>query len=433
MVKRQTILIVDDDPHITRRWAKEFAQNTNLKPVEATSLRNAWEIMASRGYDIDAVIADLFFDADSQDPAHDLYDGIDLLRFINLRHPSIPLFVISASADMANYKSKAASLKVPVNEYFDKLMTADPREPAWKKIERQLFDDNVTASFQTPPAILEKLRTQRCIAFVGAGFSAVVGMPSWASLLRSLLEFARRHNRDSRTASQCEDAINNEEFGVAASVIKDLLEDSEILELIHVLYGRQVLNRAPIDLRGRMLRRMDALAHISWSGIITTNYDNLIEIAISQGSGSWTVAEDHSRQLGTILAQPDMSERFFVKLHGSLSSSNFVLSTRDYNDVYLKSRKISNFLKAIMLKYHLVFIGCSLEDHVIDIRKQLAADYDGNIPMSYALMPATRRNVLRSATLRKESAIDIIFYPDGKFDCVDKFLIECSVSCSMAP
>jgi len=36
------------------------------------------------------------------------------------------------------------------------------------------------------PRLLEDIRAGSCVAFVGAGFSAAAGLPSWPSLLRTL-------------------------------------------------------------------------------------------------------------------------------------------------------------------------------------------------------------------------------------------------------
>jgi hypothetical protein len=421
------VLIVDDDPNVTRRWAKEFVTSTSLRPVQANTLKDARNILFSDTVSIDALVVDLFFGAGADDPEFGLFDGVDFLNYVNLSGLKLPMFVISASSEMMDYKDKAAKLRLPIVEFFDKLVAGDRRDPAWNRIERLVIEGSNLEEFSVPPAIIQRLLAGKCVAFVGAGFSALVGMPSWDGLLRTLLDFSRRHNRDLLQIRQCQDAIENDEYGIAANIIHELLESSEIFEVLQRSFGQHVMNRVPPELRQRMEVRLQSLLRGPWSGIITTNYDGLLESAFERWTdGCWRVAEDHSRQLGTILLQPDQAEKFFVKIHGSLSISNFVLSTQEYNEVYLRSNKISNFLKAVMMKYHLVFIGCSLEDHILDIRRQLALDYDGNIPMSYAIVPESRRNLRRAPNLRKEYAIDCIFYPEGQHQCLDHFLAETS-------
>ncbi len=46
----------------------------------------------------------------------------------------------------------------------------------------------------TPEALVHACAGRECVLYVGAGFSALMGMPLWGSLVRSLLDWARSKN-----------------------------------------------------------------------------------------------------------------------------------------------------------------------------------------------------------------------------------------------
>ena len=49
-----------------------------------------------------------------------------------------------------------------------------------------------------------------------------------------------------------------------------------------------------------------------------------------------------------------------------------------------------------MLRYHIVFVGCSLEDEILRIRRKLCFDFSSRIPTAYALLPESENNVAES-------------------------------------
>jgi hypothetical protein len=63
-----------------------------------------------------------------------------------------------------------------------------------------------------------------------------------------------------------------------------------------------------------------------------------------------------------------------------------------------------------MLQYHLVFIGCSLEDEIIRIRRKLVADFRSSIPTAYAILPKSPLNEARSRFLASAALIEPIWY-----------------------
>ena len=266
------------------------------------------------------------------------------------------------------------------------------------------------------------------VAFVGAGFSRPAGMPNWEELLRALLNRSKRFQKNDQDIANCEQCINEGDFAIAASYLRRLLPQVEIDQVTHRLFGAARLDQLEEGTRARMIERMQNLVEAPWAGIVTTNYDTLIERGFElQEMRRAVIAHDHNTQLGTALYRSAEEDIFFVKIHGSLPHTRIVLSSEEYDQVYIASPKIHNFLYAVMLSYSLIFIGASIESEILAIRRRLCVDFAGNVPSAYALLPASTKNRRREAWLSDLARIDTIFYEDGDHGAVDNFLTQCAL------
>jgi len=279
-------------------------------------------------------------------------------------------------------------------------------------------------------ALRQRLRRRQCVAFIGAGFSMPCGMPNWSGLIERLLKDAADglvvgSRKDSLKA--CRQAVRERNFSMAASLLRKLMTPGDFDEAVRKQFGLHVLQQASLDIQRRMNARMKSLVGAPWAGVLTTNYDELIEHAIGRWSNNEVVkALGDDPRLGSILSGAPPAGMFFVKIHGSISGSRVVLSTDEYDRTYINTPQMISFLTALMLRYHPVFIGCSLEDEILRIRRKLNYDFFGQIPTAYALLPGNERNRHRTAWLREEAQIDSVFYPedDKEHIAVDRFLKE---------
>jgi hypothetical protein len=133
-------------------------------------------------------------------------------------------------------------------------------------------------------------------------------------------------------------------------------------------------------------------------------------------------------RLGAVLSA---SALFFVKIHGSINAGNIVFGTEDYDRTYVTTPQMSSFLTALMLRYHLVFIGCSLEDELLRLRRKLSFDFKGQIPTAYALLSGDDHNRHRETWLREHAQIETVLYSqlDRSHVSVDQFLRQ-AAACS---
>lgn len=267
---------------------------------------------------------------------------------------------------------------------------------------------------QLPPIMNDLMFQRSCVAYVGAGFSMAGGMPGWRGLLDNLIDHGSQWLPEENLA-HVREAVKSGDLPMAASLLRTMLSAAQINDCLNYTFGTSAFQRANSAQRKHMGERMEMLVRAGWAGIVTTNYDRLIEHALWKlTKGAEWLADvqidgDASRFCEVLVGAREYRV-FYVKLHGSITGAQVVLSTEEYDEVYLRSPQVSTFLQALMLQYHIVFIGCSLEDEVVRIRRKLTADFKGLIPTAYAIMPKNARNEARSRFLKGAASIEPIWY-----------------------
>jgi hypothetical protein len=259
-----------------------------------------------------------------------------------------------------------------------------------------------------------------------------LGMPGWSGLLKSLVGLAESSNPNPETEqklSMCRAGIDAGEFELVASLIRSLLHKSDIMEHVSDLYGDHNWKKASQAKRKNMERRLKCLLALPWRGIVTTNYDTLIEYGQNLYGRTRTQALLGSgSRLGVVLAQSQADTMFFVKIHGSINLDHVVLSTEEYNELYFKPH-INRFLSALMMSYSILFIGSSLEDQLIQMRRTLTAEFEGNLPLAYAILFRSDKNVRRERWLCDIARIQPLFYDDPEHLGVDNYLMQLQIEC----
>ena len=240
------------------------------------------------------------------------------------------------------------------------------------------------------------------------------GMPGWYGLLEKLIEEAESavtSVEQAATLKFANDSLVSGQFMLAVSLIRQVLNESEIDAEISRIFSRENLYRSTKRRQKIMIDRIVHLVNGPWRGICTTNYDDLIEFGLEKytnGIYDQTNSSDHS--FGTILCKPAFSRRFFVKIHGSVRGGGYVLGTEEYDRVYLTNPQVTAFLTATMLNYNLVFLGCSVEDEILRLRRRLCHDFGGRIPTAYAILPESGQNLARRQWLSDQAKIVSVLY-----------------------
>ena len=141
--------------------------------------------------------------------------------------------------------------------------------------------------------LLEFLRQEEAVLFVGSGISQWSGLPSWSQLLGSLL--ARCHELGGSTGS-ARAALDRDDLLTAASELCAQMSASEIAAVF-----RRVLRFGQAE--PQEIHRL--IFSLGIHRFITTNYDDLLEHQAAQSSLSVPFLSVTNRQL----AEPPTSKR----------------------------------------------------------------------------------------------------------------------------
>lgn len=197
------------------------------------------------------------------------------------------------------------------------------------------------AGMPVPAGLLEALRQDRCVIFIGAGLSAGAGMPDWKALVRQLSDAMGLPRRDNGDVDHYLDLAQwfVENHGAAA-----------LSDIIATLFGG---DRSRPTLAHYLL--MSLPVHV----VITTNYDTLIERTLRA----------LRRHPITIVEQKDVARTArsegvcVVKFHGDAATGKGIVLSRDDYDAFFRTRPaMALLLEGLLLNQTFLFVGYGLKD-----------------------------------------------------------------------
>src|SRR5262249_44284542 len=129
-----------------------------------------------------------------------------------------------------------------------------------------------------------------------------------------------------------------------------------------------------------------AIAKTTYRGVITTNFDRLLETVFTQVRG-WAPNDFTPEAVEALAAALYNPEPFIFKLHGSITTAqSIVLTSGDYDRLILLNPHVRAFLQAIFLNYTLLFVGYSIRDPDFQlVLRELTLIFEGYTPTHYAL------------------------------------------------
>jgi len=304
-----------------------------------------------------------------------------------------------------NTISEAARLRKPLHSiqmcyrYGQQL----DQRPDSRVVGRLLMRKQVPVPIHPPQSLVDAVLRKKCVVFVGAGLSAPAGLPTWPTLLQTMLDAAP--------------LSPDEKQGLEA-----LLHRGELLlvaEELHEHLGEGPFRnrlRAQISKPGR--QPTDAhrlLASIPFVAALTTNYDTLLEAAYSQIHG----VQPHSftHQDSGELADALRDDRFYLlKLHGDVNRANTMILTRaDYRRIMHNNPAYRYHLSSIFSSKAVLFLGFSLTDPdllmLLDENAAVLRDYVGT---HHAVVSTDDPGGIMAGRLRRDYGIVLHRYtPSG--------------------
>lgn len=206
-----------------------------------------------------------------------------------------------------------------------------------------------------PEHLVNQIRAGNVIAFIGAGFTAPAGLPTWPGLIEAVAK---------RLPGTCRPSLVNEIINLVKRASADSLDqaaqmlEDELGAQLFSSYIAEILK--PKDLLPQqMLNRLRLLKNIPFKAVLTTNVDTVIEGGVSNFHPDATAIREE------ILRGPAKkfteqlkfcsSESLGVpvlQLHGSVTDPKHMVFTRKgYRDLLHGSESYLNFIRSVMSSY----------------------------------------------------------------------------------
>ncbi|MGQ0714553.1 MAG: SIR2 family protein [Gemmatimonadaceae bacterium] len=254
----------------------------------------------------------------------------------------------------------------------------------------------------------------KAVALVGAGFSARVGYPGWDSLLEAMEQRLSRVREkvDSTHKGTTQHLPSNlkrfDDVLWRGEEYRDRLGETEYFAMLTEAFGAAP-GTDPV---------LDALVRLPFRHILTTNYDEALEITHHRlglpapKCVNWADDEAVLRLMFSFLEHEP--ERYLIYLHGCISDPpSIVLTDRDYAKRYLRSDAAVRKLFAIFAMQRIVIFGFSLSDpDLMAILRQVTGALGFQSPRHFAFigMHAGEEREVDRRRLRTKFGIEAIFY-----------------------
>jgi len=276
------------------------------------------------------------------------------------------------------------------------------------------------------PRIPRQLRNEivsgNCVAFVGAGFSATL-LPEWSDLIRGLAQDLGQQDRIARVLGPAK-RPRSDALEAAAQMLRDD-GAGPFLAAMRARLGHDAL--APKAAASeRMARRLRLLRSVPFASILTTNFDGLLPGRPPSGDVYWSALRPQAHRWWEARfwdrggVGPDV-----VKLHGDVDADDpggLVFSKRDYRKRLYRSASYRSFLRSIMARFTVLYLGFSFTDaYVNELRSEVLSLFDDKIddPIAYAVLPNVPDDYARY--LRDHEGIEVLGYRHEKGDEHDGF------------
>lgn len=275
-----------------------------------------------------------------------------------------------------------------------------------------------------PNDLIQSILEGKSIAFCGAGLSNSIKrtngktLPTWTALLKELLDNSISDNY--KYAGFYDDiikAISEDKLLMVAQEIEDTISKNDLTKYLRRIFLDRGLK--PND-------NHRSLVKIPFTGILTTNYDTLIE-------GAYTVQNEG--RLPVVLTQEDLDkipnplrlkDEFVFKIHGDINRpETIVLSSHDYQNLLFRVPAYRSFLETLFTVNTVLFIGFGLSDPDVDnMLERLAGIYSRTNDYHYALVSKNKFSEFEKKRLAMDKRILTIEYDnsDGRHTEVLEFL-----------
>ena len=267
------------------------------------------------------------------------------------------------------------------------------------------------------------------IPFVGAGLATDFKYPTHEQLLRKI---CKSISRDGAKSNEVNNLIRERKYGEAISLLCEKYSKEKIFELYQkefskdncTLYDAEIINS-----------RINSLPDLVSKFVVTTNFDECLEGVFEKSIKQfWRVCcASKLEELDKSLTQKPV----LIKLHGTIkdgSVKEWIISDDDIDEAYFlkngekhkvdPSKKRPAMLRDLASSGIFLFVGCSLEDRIIEVLQQLHK----HLPIGehYAIVElpeeATENKIKERTERLNNAGINPIWFEHGNYDAISEYL-----------
>lgn len=250
---------------------------------------------------------------------------------------------------------------------------------------------------QSYTQLINAMKEDSLIMFVGSGISYNSGLPSWKELVDAFAnELDISENKNYST-----DNLKIAQF------YYDTFGQNQYMKKIEEIFSRKG-SIVPNELH-------ELIERISPKHIITTNYDTLLEQQFEKGLLKYNVvASDNDIPYVK-------SEKYLIKMHGDFTKKNIVLKEDDYLDYHLNFPMISTLIQSLIMNHTLLFVGYSLSDSTFNsIFRLIQNTFERDAKFAYFYTPEEPSQIVRD--YYKKKGIIIISNENTENNTTDLFI-----------
>ena len=262
---------------------------------------------------------------------------------------------------------------------------------------------------EIPKEIIDAQNSGKLVVFIGAGLSALFGLPNWKKMALEILEKMHKDQRLITYSGKKQLEGEADDPRKLLSIICGLCNNEEYFKnLIKETLNKKQTPDDKLEVMINVLNRWDA-------PIVTTNYDTILENRMENRDVYSSCKEIKPGQV--------FKNTYILHLHGSVKEpETMIVTVPEYHKLYHDKRDEYHAQGVLDVLFHentVLFIGYGLSDYeVLEYTQK-------HIDSHYALMPYTRMDEPIIAPLKtyyKSIGVEILPYfidNDGYSTVVD--------------
>ena len=233
------------------------------------------------------------------------------------------------------------------------------------------------------------VQKEKLILFAGSGVSVGSGLPTWDGFLVEFIEFCRQIRTDYKRYPEVQEAFTDELLSDAASVTSSYpIHVATVLKEKMETLPSRIATNIESDFRKWFVRLFtgktpnnvhNLIARTKYPYILTSNYDDLLELAAKDAGAPHATVSFHQKSL---VAEFMYNEQpAIIHVHGTALDAmlnRVVLTSEDYIRIIKKGVPGFSFaLQSLFLRYSTLFVGYGASDpHLEDLIEEFAYFFD---------------------------------------------------------